>query len=251
MLLISSKNIKSTLLNTKSVIYFCKLIFKTVYRDTGKIVDYTNYIYLCYTTVLRGMLLQPKTVFFMDKTRRKNMSDKTLIMDEGTIKRTITRLAHDILEKNNGTDNLCIVGIRTRGVYIADRIADYIDKTENSIVPRGVIDITFHRDDLGINNSLPEIKHSDIPFDVNGKNILIVDDVLYTGRTIRAAIETLMDYGRPKKIQLAVLIDRGHRELPICANYTGKYIPTSHDEAVSVLLFEHDGIDKVELFKKG
>ncbi len=178
------------------------------------------------------------------------MNKRMLVMDEETIKRTISRMALDILEKNNGTDNLCIVGIRTRGVFLADRIADYIDATENCSVPRGVLDITFHRDDLGINLSLPEIKQSDIPFDVDGKNIVIIDDVLFTGRTIRAAIETIMDYGRPQKIQLAILIDRGHRELPICANYTGKYLPTSREEAVHVQLKEYDGIDRVELSKK-
>lgn len=175
---------------------------------------------------------------------------KTIVMDEEIIKRTISRMAHDILEKNNGTENLCIVGIRTRGVFLADRIADYIDNAENCRVPRGVLDITFHRDDLGTNLSLPEIKQSDIPFDVDGKVIVIIDDVIFTGRTIRAAIETIMDYGRPKKIQLAVLIDRGHRELPICANYTGKFVPTSREESIYVLLKEHDGIDKVELTKK-
>ncbi|NCA66631.1 MAG: bifunctional pyr operon transcriptional regulator/uracil phosphoribosyltransferase PyrR [Clostridia bacterium] len=177
------------------------------------------------------------------------MSERTIIMDDAIIKRTIVRMANDILEKNNGTDNLCIVGIRTRGVYLADRIAEYIEKAENCTIPKGILDITFHRDDLGFNDSLPEIKQSDIPFDVNGKIILLVDDVLYTGRTIRAAIETVMDYGRPKKIRLAVLIDRGHRDLPICADYTGKSIPTSKDEAVSVSLREHDGKDCVEIYK--
>lgn len=178
------------------------------------------------------------------------MDIKTVVMNEEIIKRTISRIAHDILEKNNGTENLCIVGIRTRGVYLADRIADYIDNAENCCVPRGILDITFHRDDLGINLSLPEIKQSDIPFDVDGKTIVIIDDVIFTGRTIRAAIETIMDFGRPNKIQLAVLIDRGHRELPICATYTGKFVPTSREESVYVLLKEHDGMDKVELTKK-
>ncbi len=177
------------------------------------------------------------------------MAERTIIMDEAVIKRTIVRMANDILEKNNGTDNLCIIGIRTRGVYLADRIAEYIERAENCSIPKGILDITFHRDDLGFNDSLPEIKNSDIPFDVSGKTILLVDDVLYTGRTIRAAIETVMDYGRPKKIKLAVLIDRGHRELPICADYTGKYIPTSSEESVSVCFSEHDGKDIVEIFR--
>lgn len=178
------------------------------------------------------------------------MSDKTVIMDESVIKRIIVRMSNDILEKNNGTENLCIVGIRTRGVFLADRIADYIEKAENCKIPKGMLDITFHRDDLGFNYNLPEIKNSDIPFDVNGKTVLLVDDVLYTGRTIRAAIETVMDYGRPDKIKLAVLIDRGHRELPICADHTGKLLPTSEDEAVVVSFVEFDGKDCVEIFKK-
>lgn len=177
------------------------------------------------------------------------MSGKTVIMDEAVIKRTIVRMANDILEKNNGTDKLCIIGIRTRGVYLAERIADYIEQNENCALPRGILDITFHRDDLGFNLSLPEIKNSDIPFDVDGKTILLVDDVLYTGRTIRAAIETVMDFGRPEKIKLAVLIDRGHRELPIAADYTGKYIPTSGEETVSVSLKEFDGEDCVTILK--
>ncbi len=180
---------------------------------------------------------------------KEDMSLKTVIMDEAIIKRTIVRMANDILEKNNGTDNLCVIGIRTRGIYLAERIAEYIEQNENCVLPRGVLDITFHRDDLGFNLELPEIKHSDIPFDVDGKTILLVDDVLYTGRTIRAAIETIMDYGRPQKIRLAVLIDRGHRELPIAADYMGKYIPTSSEEKVSVSLKEHDGKDCVTIIK--
>lgn len=161
-------------------------------------------------------------------------------MDKEAIRRGLMRIAHEIIEKNKGIDNLCLIGIRTRGAFLAERLNEYIKKIEGHSVPLGVLDITLYRDDLTLINSQPIIHETLIDFDINGKEIILVDDVLFTGRTIRAALDALIDFGRPANIQLAVLIDRGHRELPIRADYVGKNIPTSLDEDVQVKLKEKD-----------
>ena len=160
----------------------------------------------------------------------KNIVKKTSIMDADGIRRALIRIAHEITEKNRGVENVALVGIRTRGVPLAARIAEEIQKIENVSVPTGSLDITLYRDDLTTMGYNPVIHGTEIDFDVTGKHIVLVDDVLYTGRTIRAALDALIDMGRPKSIQLAVLIDRGHRELPIRADYAGKNVPTSRKE---------------------
>jgi pyrimidine operon attenuation protein/uracil phosphoribosyltransferase len=172
---------------------------------------------------------------------------KAKIIDAQGLERTLTRLAHEILEKNKGADNLVVVGIKTRGAVIAQRIARKIDEVEHTTVKIGSLDITLYRDDLLGKLEQPEFKGTDIIFDIGGKDIILVDDVLFTGRTIRAALDELVDLGRPKTIQLAVLVDRGHRQLPIKADYVGKNVPTSIDESIRVHLKETDGEDEVLL----
>ena len=173
--------------------------------------------------------------------------DKTMLMDADAIRRALTRISHEIVEKNKGIDDLMLVGIRTRGVPIAERIADEIEKIEGKRPLVGVLDITLYRDDLSTMAYQPVLKSTQMPSDISGKTIVLTDDVLYTGRTIRAALDALIDMGRPHIIQLAVLIDRGHRELPIRADYVGKNVPTSAHETVSVELHELDGDEKVML----
>ena len=178
----------------------------------------------------------------------KNIVKKTSIMDaDGGIRRALIRIAHEITEKNRGVENVALVGIRTRGVPLAARIAEEIQKIENVSVPTGSLDITLYRDDLTTMGYNPVIHGTEIDFDVTGKHIVLVDDVLYTGRTIRAALDALIDMGRPKSIQLAVLIDRGHRELPIRADYAGKNVPTSRKETIEVALQEEGKTDEVIL----
>ncbi|MCR4398648.1 MAG: bifunctional pyr operon transcriptional regulator/uracil phosphoribosyltransferase PyrR [Firmicutes bacterium] len=166
------------------------------------------------------------------------------IMDADGIRRALVRIAHEILEKNKGTDDLALVGIRRRGVPLALRLRDWIKEIEQREVPVGILDITRHRDDLGENPPVSQAM-TEIPFDVEKKKVVLVDDVLFTGRTTRAAMDALMELGRPRLIQLAVLVDRGHRELPIRADYVGKNVPTSLRENVSVRLKETDGEDEV------
>jgi len=161
-------------------------------------------------------------------------------MDQEGIRRAIQRIAHEILEKNKGTQDLCIIGIRTRGVVLADRVSQAIKQIEGEEVPVGILDITLYRDDLTLVDSQPVVRETQVNFDITDKKIILVDDVLFTGRTIRAALDALIDFGRPASIQLAVLIDRGHRELPIRADFVGKNIPTATDEDVQVLLSESD-----------
>lgn len=168
-------------------------------------------------------------------------------MDRDAVERTLTRLAHEILERNKGASSLVIVGIRTRGEFIARRIAKKIEEIEQVKLKIGSLDITLYRDDLLGKLEQPEMKGTDILFDISGKNVILIDDVLYTGRTIRSALDGLIDLGRPKTIQLAVLIDRGHRELPIKAEYVGKNVPTSFGESIRVHLKEVDGEDEVLL----
>ncbi|WP_039764034.1 bifunctional pyr operon transcriptional regulator/uracil phosphoribosyltransferase PyrR [Caldicellulosiruptor sp. F32] len=167
------------------------------------------------------------------------------IMDSGQMNRALIRISHEILEKNKGVENLCLVGIQRRGVTLAKRIRDNIEKIEGVRLPLGILDITFYRDDLSLLSEHPTVNSTQIDFDINNKKIVLVDDVLFTGRTARAAIEALMDMGRPKMIQLAVLIDRGHRELPIRADYVGKNVPTSRREIVHVLVDEFDNDNRV------
>ncbi|MBM3306779.1 MAG: bifunctional pyr operon transcriptional regulator/uracil phosphoribosyltransferase PyrR [Candidatus Eisenbacteria bacterium] len=175
------------------------------------------------------------------------MRTKARVMDADDLRRAITRIAHEILERNGGTDDLAIVGIQTRGVHIARRIAEVIRGIEGAAVPVGVLDITLYRDDLQTIAEQPVVNESDIPFDVQGKTIVLADDVLYTGRTVRAALDEIIDFGRPKAVHLAVIIDRGHRELPIRADYVGKNVPTSANEIVTVRVTEKDGADEVTI----
>ena len=163
------------------------------------------------------------------------------------VRRATTRISHEIVEKQAGTEGLARVGIQRRGVPLAHRIAASILEHEGVSIPVGALDITFYRDDLSMVAQQPVVKGTEIPFDLNGRTVILVDDVLYTGRTIRAAMDALIDYGRPQAIRLAVLVDRGHRELPICADHVGKNVPTSREEIVKVLLEETDGEDAVEI----
>ena len=177
------------------------------------------------------------------------MPEKNELMDESGINRAITRIAHEIVEQNKGVENVAIIGIQRRGVILAEMIAKCIDKSEGKKIPVGILDITLYRDDLSMLAEHPIIKGTDINFQVRDKKIVLVDDVLYTGRTVRAAIDAIMDIGRPKMIQLAILVDRGHRELPIRADYVGKNVPTSIDENVNVNFKEIDGSNNVILVK--
>lgn len=177
------------------------------------------------------------------------MIEEKVIMDSNTMGRTLARLSHEIIERNEDDSNLYLVGIRRRGVPMAKILKSNIEKFSGISVEAGELDITLYRDDLTQEYKEPHINSSVIDFDVNGKNIILVDDVLYTGRTARAAMEALIGLGRPDKIQLAVLVDRGHRELPICANYVGKNIPTSKEEFVCVRLEAVDGKNEVAISK--
>lgn len=173
----------------------------------------------------------------------------SVIMSKKDIDRTLLRMAHEIIEKNKGVENLRIIGIKTRGEYLAQRIADYIYNIEEINIPVGVLDITLYRDDLKDRKPQAIVVKTEIPFPVIDKKILLIDDVLYTGRTIRAAMDAIVDLGRPRSIQLAVLIDRGHREFPIRADYVGKNVPTSHRELIKVRLGEIDDLNQVEIIK--
>ncbi len=175
----------------------------------------------------------------------KTMNEKALILDKTGIDRALTRIAHEILEKNRGAKAIALVGIQKGGVHLAGRLAAKIREFEGVEIPVGSLDITMYRDDLGTRKSQPVPKATDIPFDVQDRVIVLVDDVLFTGRTIRAALNSIMDYGRPMRIQLAVLVDRGHRELPIRADFVGKNLPTSSKEKVKVLLAEDGEEEKV------
>lgn len=173
-------------------------------------------------------------------------SVKAICMNEREIERSLTRMAHEILETNKGADNLALVGIVTRGDMLAERLADKIGEIEGVSIPRGRLDISFYRDDFATYFN-PEVLSTEIPFSIDGKKIVLVDDVLFTGRTIRAALDALMDMGRPACVQLAVLVDRGHRELPIRADYVGKNVPSARTESVRLYLSEVDGVTAVEI----
>lgn len=178
------------------------------------------------------------------------MGKTTKIMDKDTIRRAVSRISHEILEKNKGTKDLCVIGIRTRGAVLAERVNKCIEQIEGESLPMGILDITLYRDDLTLIASQPVVHETLIDFDMTGKKIVLVDDVLFTGRTIRAALDALIDFGRPANIQLAVLVDRGHREFPIRADYVGKNIPTAIDEDVKVVLKETDEKDDEVVVKK-
>jgi len=171
-------------------------------------------------------------------------SPEKQILDEGGIERVLARIAHEILERKEGIANLALIGIRTRGVFLAQRLQKKLSEIEKNEIPVGILDITLYRDDLSEVGPKPEIHETDIPFNLKGKVVILVDDVLYTGRTIRAALDALIDFGRPKVIRLAVLVDRGHRELPIKADYVGKNVPTSLQDRVTIRLKETDGQDE-------
>ena len=178
------------------------------------------------------------------------LNPKATLMDAQDLARALTRIAHEIIERNKGTDRLAVVGIHTRGVPIAERLADLIERFEGVRPPTGKLDITLYRDDLTEIALQPIVRKTEVPFDVSGMRIVLCDDVLYTGRTARAALDALVDMGRPGVIQYAVLVDRGHRELPIRADYVGKNVPTSRSEIVKVRLAEVDGVDGVELLEQ-
>jgi len=175
---------------------------------------------------------------------------KARLMDSDGIRRVITRMAHEIIERNKGTDDMVLIGIRRRGVPLARRLADKIKEIEGSVVPVGVLDITLYRDDLTTLGRQPVVRQTEVAFSIEGKRIILVDDVLFTGRTIRAALDAIIDLGRPRYIQLVALVDRGHRELPIRADYVGKNVPTSRREEVAVRLTETDDTDEVVIMEK-
>jgi len=170
---------------------------------------------------------------------------ETKVLDADDLRRALTRIAHEIVEQAQGVDEVALVGIKTRGETLAERIAQKIEAIEAVKPPVGALDITLYRDDLGLKAEQPQVRSTEINFSVKGRIVVLVDDVLFTGRTIRAAMDALMDFGRPRIIRLAVLVDRGHRELPIRPDYIGKNLPTSRREIVAVMLREHDGIDRV------
>lgn len=180
------------------------------------------------------------------------MTEKAGILDEQAIARALTRIAHEIIERNKGIDDCMLVGIKTRGAFLANRLANKIEQIEGTAIQTGELDITLYRDDLSYKHPRKEplVQQVDIQHDVTNKKVILVDDVLYTGRTVRAAMDAVMDYGRPASIQLAVLVDRGHRELPIRPDFVGKNIPTSSEERVIVSLQETDGTDRVSIHQK-
>ena len=177
------------------------------------------------------------------------MKIKAKVIDEQGLMRIITRFSHEILEKNKGSKTLVLLGMRTRGEFLAKRVFASIRQIENIEIPFGILDVTLYRDDFRTRLKQPEVSVSNITFDINDKDIILIDDVLYTGRTVRSALNAVMDLGRPNSIQLLVLVDRGHRELPIRADYVGKNIPTSNDEEIKVKLKEIDGEDAVYLIE--
>lgn len=180
------------------------------------------------------------------------LNEKAIVLDEQAISRALTRIAHEIIEKNKGIEDCVLIGIRTRGIFLADRLAKRINQIEGKEIQLGELDITLYRDDLSknTNDGEPVVKGSDIPVNISDKKVILVDDVLFTGRTVRAAMDALVDLGRPSQIQLAVLVDRGHRELPIRADFVGKNVPTSQSEKITVTLTEVDEVDQVTILEK-
>lgn len=194
-------------------------------------------------------------VFHMKRTSKQDRKEmmilklKTTLLDEKAVRRAMIRISHEIVEKNKGAEDIVLVGIKRRGYPMAQRIADFIEEFEDVKVPVGSVDITLYRDDLSKISDSPVLKNEHIDTDVSKKKVILVDDVIYTGRTVRAAIDAVIHEGRPEMIQLAVLVDRGHRELPIRPDYVGKNVPTSNDELVQVLFQEIDGEDSVKIFE--
>jgi pyrimidine operon attenuation protein/uracil phosphoribosyltransferase len=178
------------------------------------------------------------------------MVEKAEIMDKDAIRRALIRIAHEIIENNKGLQDIVLVGIHRRGVPMAVRLQKFLSGIENTVVPIGELDITLYRDDLTLRSDQPRVGPTNVPFDLDGKKVVLVDDVLFTGRTVRAALDALMDLGRPDRIQLAVLVDRGHRELPVRADYVGKNVPTAKREVVDVRLSEIDGVDQVVIIEE-
>lgn len=173
----------------------------------------------------------------------------TTVLNASAMQRALARMAHEILERNEDADQLVLIGLQTRGVFLARRLAERLSQTTGVPVPTGVLDISMHRDDLGLRGAAPEVKATHISFPIDGKTVVLVDDVLFTGRSVRAAMDALMDLGRPRRIQLAVLVDRGHWELPIRADYIGKATPTARDERIKVKMAEEDGVDEVSMVR--
>ncbi len=178
-----------------------------------------------------------------------NARIKARVMSSEDLRRAITRIAHEILERNGGIEGLSVIGIQTRGALLGDRLARKIEEIEGESVPLGVLDITLYRDDLKTVADQPVVNESRIPFDIQGKVIVLVDDVLFTGRTVRAALDEIIDFGRPRAVQLAVIVDRGHRELPIRADYVGKNVPTADNEIIAVRMIEKDDVDEVVILE--
>lgn len=218
--------------------------FKTV-RDTGK--DYNGEIrfHMLYTLASRDLLRSG--TFFYEGSHMEQLGPKATIMDEQAMARALTRIAHEVIENNEGAAHLGLVGIVRRGANLAVELAHEIEQIEGVRPPVGKLDISFYRDDVS-RRVAPVLHKTEIPFDVDGKNIILVDDVLYSGRTVRSALDALMDFGRPATIQLAVMVDRGHRELPIRADYVGKNVPSSHEEDVQVFVKSLDGRDAIEIW---
>lgn len=177
--------------------------------------------------------------------------EKAVVLDQQAIRRALTRIAHEIIERNKGIEHCVLIGIKTRGIYIAQRLAERIYQIEGQRIPVGELDITLYRDDLSVKTKgqEPEVKGSSVPVDISNKTVILVDDVLYTGRTVRAAMDAIMDIGRPSHIQMAALVDRGHRELPIRADYIGKNIPSAKTERIVVTLEEVDEQDKISIYE--
>jgi len=178
------------------------------------------------------------------------LREKAKLMSETDMERAIRRMAHEIIETNKGLDNVVLVGIQRRGVFLAQMIREVLRQFEQTKVPTGELDITLYRDDLTLLHDHPVVHSTSMPLDITGKRIVLIDDVIYTGRTIRAALDALMDLGRPNIVQLAVLVDRGHRELPIAPNYVGKNVPTSREEVVEVRVKEIDGVNEVVICER-
>ncbi len=184
-------------------------------------------------------------------SKREIGADWNLVMDAEQVRRSITRISHEILERNRGAAKIAVVGIRTRGEYLAQRISKQIGEIEGQSIPLGVVDITLYRDDISHTAEQPLVRGTNLPFNLDKVAVILIDDVLYTGRTVRAALDAIIDFGRPHSVQLAVLCDRGHRELPIRADYVGKSLPTSKQQLVEVCLSERDGLDAVYVRERG
>ncbi len=207
---------------------------------------------VCLFSIVHYILLPMRQKdFFVFRKGVDEMLEKATLLDEKAISRALTRIAHEIIERNKGVSDCVLVGIRTRGIFLAKRLGQRIQEIEGADIPVGELDITLYRDDLSTKTKSgdPQVNGSDVPFSLKDKKVILVDDVLYTGRTVRAALDALIDIGRPAQIQLAVLIDRGHRELPVRADYVGKNIPTAKNEKIVVKLKEMDDGEQVSIFE--